>query len=378
VRSSEKAGLVFLTILVLAGCESPSDSNAAGDWHLSDEPVLAIGLTDGEAAYQFHQITGVVRLADERVVVADGGSQEIRIFDREGRHLRTLGGAGEGPAEFRSMGSLDHYGEGALLVFDPGGSRVSLFDPDEGFERSWSLESMGRGFFPSAAYSLDDGSILVTHLRGNMPGDPSGVIWNAAPVVRYSATGEPMGEVAELPGDEWFRSDQGQLIDLPFGRKGQAAVHGNTLYIGDAQTFTVRAYDPEGHSLGTVERTIEPRPVTPEDIRRSEAARLEQMSEPEAIERTEALHAQIPYPERMPAYRSLRTDRSGNLWVEGYEPDPNTPSRWTVLAPDGEVLADRVGMPAGFEPHWIEEDFVLGVLRDDLDVEYVHGYRLIR
>lgn len=381
MRRVDEVRLLSLASLVLVGCESPGVSNAAGEWRLSDDPLIAIGLAESDPEYQFHQIAGVVRFADARIAVADAGSQQIRIFDGEGRHVRTLGGPGDGPGEFRTLASMDHHHGDSLLVFDSGRSRVSVFHPDEGFTRSWTLESLGRGLFPSHAFSLSDGSVLVAHLRGNMPGDPAGVIRNTAPLVRYSSAGVPMNDVAELPGDEWYRWEDGQrsgLMYLPFGKRGHVAIQGSTVYVGDGQAVEFRAFDADGDFLGTVERPVDPTPVTPEDIRRFESARLLDVTEPTARQAAERRHSEIPYPETMPAYGSLVADRSGNLWVEEYQPDPETPARWTVMDQDGAVLAVQVEMPLRFRPYWIEEELVLGVIRDELDVEYVHGYRLFR
>lgn len=381
MRRFDEGGLLSLAILVLVGCEAPAMSGAAGEWRLSDDPLVAIGAAEGEPEYQFHEIAGVVRFADARIAVADAGSQEIRIFDAEGQHVRTLGGAGDGPGELRTLASMDRYLGDSLLVFDSGSSRVSVFHPDEGFARSWTVESLGRGLFPSHAFAFDDGSILVAHLRGNMPGDPAGVIRNTAPVVRYSSTGEPVNEVAELPGEEWYRwedSQGGGLMFLPFGKRGHAAIHQTTLFLGDGQAGGLRAFDGDGHILRTIEWAVEPRPVTPEDIRRYESTRLQDIADATARQRAERMHSDIPYPETIPAYSALVADAAGNLWVEEYRFDPSTPTRWTVISTGGGVLAGPVEMPLGFQPYWIEQDFVLGVFRDALDVEYVHGYGLVR
>ena len=46
------------------------------------------------------------RLSDGSVAVLDRVSAEIRIFDPDGRHVRSMGRRGEGPGEFRSAWKL--------------------------------------------------------------------------------------------------------------------------------------------------------------------------------------------------------------------------------------------------------------------------------
>ena len=49
----------------------------------------------------FYFVRGANRLSDGSIAMMDNGSGEIRIFSSDGRHLRSMGGQGEGPGEFR-------------------------------------------------------------------------------------------------------------------------------------------------------------------------------------------------------------------------------------------------------------------------------------
>ena len=82
---------------------------------------------------------------------------------------------------------------------------------------------------------------------------------------------------------------------------------------------------------------------------------------------------------------SIRLDAEENLWVEPYSLPGAQAAPFEVYAPDGTWLGavatppglglgtDRV--PVGFE---IGEDYVLGLWRDELGVEYVRMYGLER
>jgi hypothetical protein len=73
-------------------------------------------------------------------------------------------------------------------------------------------------------------------------------------------------------------------------------------------------------------------------------------------------------------YRFVRVSPQGHLWVLGPH-RPNAPTNWSVYDLDGRPLA-RVTTPARFDLHEIGRDYLLGVGRDDLDVEYIQLYRL--
>ena len=68
---------------------------------LADRPTLSLGTVDGDEASMFFFVRGANRLSDGSLAVLNNGSGEIRIFTRAGTHLRSMGGQGDGPGEFR-------------------------------------------------------------------------------------------------------------------------------------------------------------------------------------------------------------------------------------------------------------------------------------
>jgi hypothetical protein len=97
-------------------------------WALSDSPLLEIGVREGEEPYQLHRAQGSVKLDDDRIVVTNAGSRELRIFDREGLFLGAVGGDGEGPGEFRFPTRVRRIGRDSLMVWDQRLNRTSFFD----------------------------------------------------------------------------------------------------------------------------------------------------------------------------------------------------------------------------------------------------------
>jgi hypothetical protein len=92
----------------------------------------------------------------------------------------------------------------------------------------------------------------------------------------------------------------------------------------------------------------------------------------------EQAYAERPFPETMPAYRSLLFDSQGDLWVQEFDAVADAqPPRWTVFDPTGQMLG-TVTMPLRFTPYDIGSDYILGRWRDDLDVEHVQLYGLTK
>lgn len=133
------AGLLGLAVRI--------DAQSAPVWIVNPTPVTAIGLADGPADQELAGVSGARRLADGRVVVANGKPLELRIYDAHGAFLRRIGRMGDGPGEFRGRLDLLPAGGDSLLVYDQGNQRLSLFGTDGKLAHEWpaTLEGSPRG-----------------------------------------------------------------------------------------------------------------------------------------------------------------------------------------------------------------------------------------
>ena len=107
-------------------------------------------------------------------------------------------------------------------------------------------------------------------------------------------------------------------------------------------------------------------------------ARLEAVPEamPEFLRR---MVEDFPTPTTRPAYNEILVDPSGALWLELYRgtSEQDQPEEWLVLDADG-IWLGRVGIPDRFTVTDITMETVLGVWRDEFDVEHPQVLRLTR
>jgi hypothetical protein len=86
----------------------------------------------------------------------------------------------------------------------------------------------------------------------------------------------------------------------------------------------------------------------------------------------------VVYPPFLPAHGDLRVDATGAIWLADHQPYyERPPLDWTVFDRDGHRLG-RITSPAGFTIDQIGDDFVLGRWSDELEVEHVRLYSLLR
>jgi hypothetical protein len=106
-----------------------------GAYAIDPEPFVRIGREEA-GPYQLALVAAGALLQDGRIVVADAGAQEVRLFDSPGQHVRTLGGAGDGPGEFRGLSSVFDYPGDSIAAFDGYLYRTTVFSTATGSYRT--------------------------------------------------------------------------------------------------------------------------------------------------------------------------------------------------------------------------------------------------
>ena len=348
-------------------------------WRLSAEPVLSIGRTAGAAAYLFHGIVGAHRLSDGRIAVANYDPHEIRYFDAHGRHLMSAGGQGDGPGEFRFMSLVWRLPGDTLVVSDLRG--LTLMGPTGDYVRSVQLVIPEGARRSQAVAQLDDGTILgQAGARGNTPPDGGQMVHDTLVFSRFEADGSNGRWFAREPGSaRWWPEGEPAARRLPFSSRPAWAAAGASFYTASGIDPEVRIWRADGSLERIVRWSMPPRPVTPELVERYRAHLLGSSANDDARRRQQAFLAEVPMPDRLPAVAETRilVDDDANLWLERYQPPWEESREWIVLSADGDWLGS-VGMPGRFTPLDIGADEVLGAWRDDVGVEYVRAYALIK
>jgi hypothetical protein len=162
---------------------------------------------------------------------------------------------------------------------------------------------------------------------------------------------------------------------IPFASRPSAAVSGSGAFIAEGDAPEIREYDIHGNLRRILRVGGFRRPVT----RSMVEARINQLASSTNYGRSywEQRYSEIPIPDTLPAFSSLKADELGWIWAEVFEWDPDKPTNWMVFDPLGQARG-TVQTPQGLEVQWIGRDFMLGVWHDSLGVEYVRRHHLNR
>jgi hypothetical protein len=354
------------------------------NWHVDSAAALRIGGDQADAS-PLYKVMAATRLSDGRVAVASAGTHELRFYSSAGRLLRSIGRAGDGPGEFRSLFWVGRLPGDSLATWDVSPQRLSLFTPGGDFVRAVTSRSP-LGIFPLARGVVGDGRVLIAASGGTPALDVTGrtSTRGSDTYLLLRPSDGAADTLGEFPGTEQIAlagADGGFLMrPLPFGRTTLAAVHDSLIYVADSDRFEIRVFSLRGHLVGLIRAAQAPVPVTAEDIAayRRTLVTLGAEGDREAERREQRLLDAAPYPATMPAYIALKVDSEGDIWVQAPQrPGSTDGSLWTVFTPDGRPRG-TVRLPPGLHVHEIGRNWVVGVEVDSDEVEHVRMFPLVR
>jgi hypothetical protein len=228
---------------------------------------------------------------------------------------------------------------------------------------------------------FDNGSLLVGVRTYFDSGEyESGLSRDDIVYLHSNSEGILIDTLAVRPGGEMHFISEGSgriLGDRPFGRYPQHAVYRDGFFYGSGDRFEIDYYRSDGLLRRSLRRAQTNMKVTAADVEGYTRRQIENAQNERQRQINERLLADDPFPETFPAYRDFVVDAEGNLWVAVYRRPGDDLPRWTVFDPDGQMLGE-VSTPERFTIHQIGSDFVLGHWQDDLDVEHVLLFELVK
>lgn len=341
-------------------------------WRLSAAPTLSLGKLEGPPEETFGFVSGAVQMSDGTIAVVDLSSAEVIMFDAEGSHLRTVGGEGDGPTELRGPLLLPATDYDSLVVF--GNGRISVVRTDG-------------VVYPAGRYEPRD------LLRGVLP---SGVVyeWSFDLGRRVSTSGPRLSDVEvgvlSLPSEDrrvlgrysyyhtYFEVEAGRQRAYPMPLRSAMNLaptrQGVRMVVGNEHV--IRLFDLRGKPLESVPLPLPRRRVTADHIRRAIEAEIARRPH-QRSDRFRQVLEQEPYPEFLPVVKRMLPDGDGGVWMELTREYVDGEANWIAMDAMGEMVA-RVRVPSELDLSQIGRDFVIGTSTDELGVQRVHRFGLIR
>jgi hypothetical protein len=337
--------------------QSPASGiwNETTAWRIEEE--LRIGTADGTGPDLFGSIVGLEVDDYGRIYILDRQASELRIFNPDGAHLRTLGRAGSGPGEFKQPTGFALGPNGTLWVVDPNNARYAVFDTTGAYLRGHH-RPIGGYFVPWWGGMDDEGRLFDQAFTA------AGRV-----LIRYDAAVAPV-DTFSLP------TYDGPSFDLREENRGISAGIPYTPYLeryldtrgflwhGVTDRYSIVQQRLGGDTIRIVERRAAPVSVS--------AAERE-----EAIEGLEWFTNQggkidpARIPATKPAFGAITLDDRNFLWVRPATISAEKDRVFDIFDPEGRYLGQlRSPVPLG-RTMLIRGDRIYAVVRDELDVPYL-------
>lgn len=286
-------GLLGATLLMLVGCGGDAGDGARfagsidtlpsgrivvmnpetgmwaeGDsWEVVEE--LRVGSLDGTGPEVFGSISTIEVDGEGRFFAFERQAQELRVFNVDGSHVRTIGRKGGGPGEFEQVIGMDWAPDGNLWVVDPGNSRISVFDTAGTYLDNH--RTLGGFVISPWPGGFDDQGQFYNYGVDTSNEDGFGIV-----LVRFDDQMEPVDSIPipRWQGKENFfelvsEGGRGRMrTTVPFSPGLTSKFVKGTSHIWFALTGEYEIYQTSmtGDTVRIISRAFDPLPVTGEDM----------------------------------------------------------------------------------------------------------------
>lgn len=361
--SGETSALIPHSVRDSAGLEVHSNPTIeAVEQFETGTILLELGASDELPLWN---IAGAVPVGDA-LAIADNAAGRILLVDSIGRVVRSVGGEGEGPGEFRSLGSLWKPADSLLVVFDRELQRLTGISPIGRLAFTTDMEPASLNP-PLPLGLIGERTGVVLEVQFDPPA--SGFAPLRALIKQFNKTGVSVlvDTLTGAMGRVELR--RGSFLGSPHFEPGlKATARGNNIWFSTCRTREVGALDSKGTLVSLIRWRGGSLAVDPDDLETYRRLRLRGLDGAERERMAERFDAR-PASETFPACDALEANSDGELLVRVYRRPGDEHELWLVFL-DGQL--DRtVQLPVDAKLMWMDSTRVITVEQGELDVEYL-------
>ena len=254
------------------------------------EEELSIGGEEGRDTYAFSDISHLTADDQGRIYALDRKESHVKVFDAEGRYLRTIGRPGQGPGDLNEP-IFVYFLRNELLVTQY--ERLSFFSSDGDLLRTVPMVKET----PSRARCNSRGNIIGT----SSAFDPATPKTYAFVLKLYDPKVNPIKELARVQLERRLGGPINPMIPVVY----MTVDDQDNVIFGYPGPYEIQVFDSDGNLTRRILKTYKPVAITEEE--KAEAVK----GAPSQIE--------FEFPENHPPFLRFIHDETGRLYVQTYE-----------------------------------------------------------
>lgn len=292
---------------------------------------LSIGKAEGREEYMFSRLSGIAVDDEERIYALDYKEAHIKIFDRNGNYVKTVGQKGQGPGEMDTPFSICLSSQNEIVVQDLNNHRLIFF-------------SLGGSFIRS----LSTARIIIVGSRLDSRGNIIGIVSTAGPERQVIELRKFDSNLNSLFSIGSYSQPVGSPTFKIFRPELRWAVSREDYIIcGYTEAYELKVFNPGGKLVRKIIKDYEPIEITQNDIEESKR-RL-----PPGL--------RLDIPKHYPAYQDLTVDEQGRIFVQTWEKEEGKGYYFDVFSSEGKYISKtllrmRPGIWKRGKLYSIEED----------------------
>lgn len=240
----------------------------------------------------------------ENIFISDWTEKNIKVFDKNGNYIKTIGNKGEGPGEFNGIARIGILPDGRLIVMDFGNRRTSLFNQDGEFIKSNKWKHRCTGLFLTTDASYTSIQEIFNEKKRTL-------------VKTFGLDGNEIVTFGEFTSEDYQILRQKGLnyaISLPYNP--------HSIFAGDQKNqwlyhclnnqYLIEVYDVNGKMFRQIDRPYEPILFTKKD-----ADEYYSRFDPESVYSKMAKEVELP--KHKTVIEGMVVDDQSNIWIKTNE-----------------------------------------------------------
>ena len=313
------------------------------------EEDLTIGLKEGQEDYMLLQPVDLDVDAQGNIYVLDRKASQIKVYDRNGKFLRTISKKGQGPGEVQSPRDIHITPKGEILVNDTSTRRLLFFSLDGQFIKEISAGKMWLLVNPKVDNS---GNIIAAFtLMGEEFKEE---------LKKFDPKLKPILTITSIP------IAKPPVINPYFPRAYWCVDKEDNIMWGITTKYEFSIINPQGKLIKKIVKDYNPEKITKED----KAKRIKDMYGDNPV----PSEVKLEFPKNFPAFREFTCDGQGRIFVRTYEKTKEKRgSYYDIFDSEGRYIA-KVFLKV--RPRLWKQNKMYTIYEDEEGYRYVKRYKV--
>ena len=272
------------------------------------------------------------------IYISDFSEKNIKVYNSDGRYLKTIGIEGQGPGEFQTSPILRFLEDGRMLALDMISRRCSFYDKDDNLVESFNWEG-----YKAILHAISDTLIIFTETSMDRE-----TMESKFKLTMINFDGKDIKELFALRQSDNVNIEfLGRSFPMPQPYSPLSIIAADeankVLYHCRGDKFEIEIYDFQGNLMKKYDVPYTRIPITEKDkeeyLNRIEESLKQSPSMPKDL--LDA-YKSMPFPETFPVTNRMIVDYNSNLWLrlaEKKEFEDETNFAYAIFDKEGNYTA---------------------------------------